>query len=59
MDLKAVCRTCLKEAAEMRSIYEDDTENPLSTMITSISDTSVRIFVVLCAPLHETNVFHI
>ncbi|KAJ6636651.1 Zinc finger protein [Pseudolycoriella hygida] len=43
MDLKAVCRTCLKEAAEMRSIYEGDAENPLSTMITSISDTTVMI----------------
>lgn len=51
MDFKAVCRTCLKEATEMRSIYENDTENPLSTMITSISATTVRIL----ANLHLRN----
>lgn len=51
MNLKSVCRTCLKEATDMRSIYEDDTENPLSTMITSISDTTVRITLLICAKM--------
>ncbi|KAG4077109.1 hypothetical protein HA402_016096 [Bradysia odoriphaga] len=41
MDVREVCRTCLKRATEMRSIYEnDDSEQDLSTMITSISDTT-------------------